>query len=88
MHQLAIEESRIVEEMGVIGSELLLDSAVETLEMGIRLGMAGVVEEMHEPLLLAGLGEVFEELMAVVGLHTDDGKRSDPLELAEKVPGS
>ena len=84
-HKAAIENFRIIQLIGVPVGELLLDGAVETLQIAIGLGVFGVVEEMHQSLILAGLGEVLLEFTAVIGLDSSDGKRRYSGELIQEI---
>ena len=43
--------------------------AVEAFQVAIGLGMARVIEVVHQVLFAASLGEMLFELMAIIGLH-------------------
>ncbi len=69
-------------------SKLFLYSAVETLQVAIRLGMAGVVEVVSQVLFAAGILKVFEELMAVISLYSANLKRHNASQFLKKIPGA
>jgi len=50
-------------------SKLFLYRPVEAFQMAVRLGMTRIVEVVHQVLFAASLGEMFFELMAIIGLH-------------------
>lgn len=66
-------------------SELLLYGAVEALQVSVRLGVLGIIEEMHQPLILTGSSEVLLKFTAVVGLDSFDGKRCYGDELVQEI---
>ena len=69
-HKHAVEGLRLVQEVYVPVSELLLYCPVEAFQVAIGLGMTGVVEVVHQVLFAASPGEMFFEFMAVIGLNS------------------
>ena len=66
--------------------ELLLNGPVKSFQVAVRLRMSGVVKEMHQIVILAGLIEVLKEFAAVIGLDMADGKWGHAGEFLKKVP--
>ncbi len=69
-HKHAVEDLWLVQEVCVPVSKLLLYRPVEAFQVAVGLGVARVVEVVHQVLFAASLGEMFFELMAVIGLHS------------------
>ena len=86
-HQKPVKDVCIVHLIGMPISELLLYGAVETLQVAVRLGMAGIVEVMYQILFTAGQGKVLLEFVAVIGLHPGYLERSNTPEFHKEVAG-
>ena len=69
VHKLCIEVDGFVQDISMPVGKLLLHSAIEALQVAIGLGVAWVVEVVSQVLLTASFLEVFEEFVAVIGLH-------------------
>ncbi len=85
LHQVFVEDGRIVQAVRMPVRELLLNSAVKSLQVPVGLRMSGIVEEMHELLILARLIEVFEEFAAVVSLNVANGEGGYAGKLVQEV---
>ena len=64
---------------------MVLNGLVKPLQRAVGFGMLGIIEEMHEPLLLAGLLKVFGKFTTIVGLNSPDDKWSHFEKLIEEI---
>lgn len=71
----------------VVIEELRANGTVEPFDIGIGLGVSGVIVEVFDGAVANGDSEVFFELAAVIGLDTFDGKRCDRSEFIQEVFG-
>jgi len=86
LHQGTVEGTWVIQLIEVPVGELLLQGAVEALQMGIGLGMLGIIEEMYQMVGLATLSEVLLELTAIVSLDVGDLEGSHLKELVKEIP--
>ena len=87
-HQGTVKDIRLVQFVLMPVSELFLNGPVKSLEMTVRLGMAGVIEVVHESLFPACHGKVFLEFVTVIGLNASYLEGSYASELHKEVPGT
>ncbi len=84
VHQFPVKDFRIIQRIDVPVSKLLLDCPVEALQVSVGLGVPGVRSAPgHYP---GKTSEVFQELSAVIGLNSADGKWGHTGEFLEEVP--
>ena len=68
-HKLLVEDLRLIQKVCMPVSKLFLYRSVEAFQVTIGLGMARVVEVVHQVLFAASLGEMFFKFMAIISLH-------------------
>jgi hypothetical protein len=85
LHQRTVEGSRVVQLIEMPVGELLLKGPVEALQMAIRLGMLGIVEEVYQMVRSATLSEVILELTTVISLDVGNLEGSHLKELVKEI---
>jgi len=87
-HEDTVKDIRLLQFIRMPVSELFLYCPVEALQMAVGLGVAGVVEVVHETLFLTCLGKVFLEFVTIIGLNPSYVEWGYASELHEEVPGT
>ena len=66
LHQDTIKVFRIIKAIGVPINKLFLYSPVKPLQVAVRLGVSGIIEEVHQAIVLAGPVKMLQEFVAII----------------------
>ena len=85
LHEFLIKDLRFIQVVNVQVNTLLLNGPVESLQVGVRFWMLGIIEEMGQAVLLAIAVEVVGKFTAVVRLDSLSDKRGYSNELPKEI---